>query len=99
MLLAIAFFSDCAQPQLVLIFFIILGCGHGPATSGFYTSIVTLAPAHVGVLSSISMLVGCGGMLFTPLLGELFHSSFKYTCFSQHIQKLCRCFGEGYIYA
>ncbi|KAI6184807.1 putative transporter slc-17.3 [Aphelenchoides bicaudatus] len=69
MLLLIAFVADCTRPKLALIF-----SGLGTATSGFYTSMVTLAPAHVGTLSSLSMLVGFIGMLFTPMLVGMFRT-------------------------
>jgi hypothetical protein len=47
-LILIALFADCTQPRIALFMFIILGGGIGPSTSGFYTSIVTLAPAYTG---------------------------------------------------
>jgi len=71
-LLLIAFFADCTHPRLALLMFIVMGFGLGPAPSGFYTSMISLAPAYVGTLSSISMLVGFLGMLFTPLLVSIF---------------------------
>jgi hypothetical protein len=39
---------------------------------GFYTSLLTLAPSHTGVLTSMSMTVGILGMAFTPQLVGFF---------------------------
>ncbi|KAI6193571.1 putative transporter slc-17.3 [Aphelenchoides besseyi] len=66
--------SDCLQPTVSLTMFIILGACLGPATSGFYTSMITLAPAYTGTISSLSMVVGFFGMLSTPALVSAFRT-------------------------
>ena len=45
-----------------------MGAGFGVGINGFYVSLLTLAPAYTGILSSIQMVVGFTGMIVTPLL-------------------------------
>lgn len=73
MFILIALFADCSQPKIALFMFIILGAIMGTIISGFYTSILTLAPAYIGTLTSIQMLTGFAGMLFAPFLVNTFH--------------------------
>ena len=74
LMIAISQFSDCKRPFLAILLFFALGIGNGPATSGFYTSIISLAPAHTGLISSIMMIVAYCGMLSTPALVGFFRT-------------------------
>jgi hypothetical protein len=49
-----------------------MGAGFGVGINGFYVSLLTLAPAYTGILSSIQMVVGFTGMIVTPLLVSFF---------------------------
>ncbi|TMS37948.1 hypothetical protein L596_004779 [Steinernema carpocapsae] len=62
----IANYSSCTNPLLALGLICVIAGGFGLAISGFYISMLSLAPAHTGTISSLSMLVGILGRLTTP---------------------------------
>lgn len=68
MLSLIYMYADCTNSTLIGVLFVFMGLGMGPATSGFYTSLITLAPPHTGILTSISMTVGAFGMIACPCI-------------------------------
>ncbi|KAI6218000.1 putative transporter slc-17.3 [Aphelenchoides fujianensis] len=72
LVLIAVFGSDCTKPTVSLVLFILLGACLGPGTSGFYTSMITLAPRYVGTISSINMIVGFCGMISTPFFVSFF---------------------------
>ncbi|KAK0398367.1 hypothetical protein QR680_002563 [Steinernema hermaphroditum] len=64
--LFIANYANCNAPLIALGLVCIIAGGFGIAISGFYISMLSLAPAHTGTISSLSMLVGILGRLTTP---------------------------------
>ncbi|KAH7729266.1 Protein T28F3.4 a [Aphelenchoides avenae] len=71
-LVLLAHFSDCQNPMVGIVIFCALAGGCATVIAGFYTSLLTLAPAYTGTLSSISMTVGIIGMAITPQLVGFF---------------------------
>ena len=67
-LILITHFADCAKPEITLFMFCAIGLGFSTAISGFYTSLLSLAPAYVGIISSLCQFVGVVGMLVPPFL-------------------------------
>ncbi|CAD5220046.1 unnamed protein product [Bursaphelenchus okinawaensis] len=57
---------DCDDVNVVAVMFVLLGLALGPSTSGFFTSLLSLAPLHTGTLTSLSMLIGSLGMIACP---------------------------------
>ncbi|CAB3405764.1 unnamed protein product [Caenorhabditis bovis] len=67
-LICIAFFVDCTNPTLAFIIFCFMyGC-MGTFVSGFYTSLLSLAPRYTATMSSISVFCAMMGRLLTPAI-------------------------------
>ncbi|KAE9550409.1 hypothetical protein FO519_006376 [Halicephalobus sp. NKZ332] len=71
-LILITHFADCTRPEITLLMFCAIGIGFSTAISGFYTSLLSLAPAYVGIISSLCQFVGVVGMLVPPFLVSQF---------------------------
>uniref|UniRef100_A0A8R1I395 MFS domain-containing protein n=1 Tax=Caenorhabditis japonica TaxID=281687 RepID=A0A8R1I395_CAEJA len=71
-LILIAYFVDCSNPTTGLILFCFLYCCQGTFVSGFYTSLLCLAPQYTATLSAISMFCALLGRLFTPAIVGFF---------------------------
>lgn len=66
---------DSSTPELALILLCCIGGGFGLCISGFLTSLLSIAPNHIGVLSSVIQMVGFGARFFTPILITLFKTT------------------------
>uniref|UniRef100_A0A8R1EDL5 Uncharacterized protein n=1 Tax=Caenorhabditis japonica TaxID=281687 RepID=A0A8R1EDL5_CAEJA len=65
-LILIANFVDCTNPSTGFLFFCLMyGC-MGTLVSGFYTSLLSLAPKYTATMSSISVFCAMLGRLLTP---------------------------------
>uniref|UniRef100_A0A1I7YKY1 MFS domain-containing protein n=1 Tax=Steinernema glaseri TaxID=37863 RepID=A0A1I7YKY1_9BILA len=62
----IANYASCNTPLIALSLVCIIAGGFGIAISGFYMSLLCLAPAHTGTISALSMVIGILGRLTTP---------------------------------
>lgn len=71
-LIALGYTSSCDTPWLSLLMFCLFAAGIGAASNGFYTSMVSIAPPFVGILSSISKMFALLGMLSTPYIVTAF---------------------------
>lgn len=72
-LILITHFADCTKPHIALFMFCFVGLGFSANISGFYTSLLSLAPAYVGIISSLTQFVGILGMLVPSFLVSHFH--------------------------
>ncbi|CAI4224536.1 unnamed protein product [Auanema sp. JU1783] len=66
-LVIVAFFVDCSNKEVGLALFCTTFLLMGTFTSGFYTSLLSLAPRYTATLSSISQFVAMLGRLSTPI--------------------------------
>ncbi|CAD56246.1 Major facilitator superfamily (MFS) profile domain-containing protein [Caenorhabditis elegans] len=67
-LILITYFVDCTNPTLGFVFFCMMyGC-MGTLVSGFYTSLLSLAPKYTATMSSISVFCAMMGRLATPAI-------------------------------
>ncbi|KAE9414998.1 hypothetical protein Angca_003417, partial [Angiostrongylus cantonensis] len=64
----VVIFVDCTTPILALTLFCIMYGTMGGFTSGFYTSLLSLAPRYTSTMSAVSLSVGMLGRLCTPSL-------------------------------
>ncbi|CCD62531.1 putative transporter slc-17.3 [Caenorhabditis elegans] len=71
-LILLAFFVDCSNPTTGLIFFCLMYSSMGTFVSGFYTSLLSLAPQYTATMSAISMFVAMIGRLTTPAVMSMF---------------------------
>lgn len=77
-MILITHFADCLHPEIVLIMFCAVGFGFATSISGFYTSMLSLAPAYVGIISSAAQFLGNVGMLICPALVSFFRVYVKF---------------------
>ncbi|KAK6755940.1 hypothetical protein RB195_014370 [Necator americanus] len=63
---ALAYGVDCSTHGLALFLLSVIGAAFGLSISGFLTSLLSLAPNFIGVISSISQIIGFGGRVATP---------------------------------
>ncbi|EFP03920.1 hypothetical protein CRE_28675 [Caenorhabditis remanei] len=67
-MILITFYVDCTNPTLGFLFFCMMyGC-MGTLVSGFYTSLLSLAPKYTATMSSISVFCAMMGRLSTPAI-------------------------------
>ncbi|ETN76988.1 hypothetical protein NECAME_00514 [Necator americanus] len=66
--LLIALLVDCTQTVLALVLFCIMYGTMSGFTSGFYTSLLSLAPRYTGAMSALSLFAGMLGRLVTPVI-------------------------------
>uniref|UniRef100_A0AC35UIN2 MFS domain-containing protein n=1 Tax=Rhabditophanes sp. KR3021 TaxID=114890 RepID=A0AC35UIN2_9BILA len=64
--LVLAFFVDCTSKGLAIIALIFYGIAFSCGISGFYTSIISIAPSITGLITSISMIFGMLGNAAAP---------------------------------
>uniref|UniRef100_A0A7E4UQU6 MFS domain-containing protein n=1 Tax=Panagrellus redivivus TaxID=6233 RepID=A0A7E4UQU6_PANRE len=65
-------FTHCESPGIVVVLFCLVGFGFAAAICGFYTSMLSLAPAYIGIISSFAQFVGFVSMLVPPILVNYF---------------------------
>ncbi|KAF1760854.1 hypothetical protein GCK72_009105 [Caenorhabditis remanei] len=70
-LLLLAFFVDCSNPTTALFIFCLMYCSMGTFVSGFYTSLLSLAPQYTATMSAISMFCAMIGRLSTPAFASI----------------------------
>uniref|UniRef100_A0A7I4YPU6 MFS domain-containing protein n=1 Tax=Haemonchus contortus TaxID=6289 RepID=A0A7I4YPU6_HAECO len=66
--LMVAMFVDCSTPMLALVLFSFMYGSMGGFSSGFYTSLLSLAPRYTSTMSAISLFVGVIARLSIPPL-------------------------------
>uniref|UniRef100_A0A914CG54 Uncharacterized protein n=1 Tax=Acrobeloides nanus TaxID=290746 RepID=A0A914CG54_9BILA len=71
-LVLLGYVPDCKNPYIAVLLVCVMGSGFGISINGFYASILSLAPAYTGILSSIQMVIGFTGMIVTPQLVSYF---------------------------
>uniref|UniRef100_A0A0K0E3Y0 MFS domain-containing protein n=1 Tax=Strongyloides stercoralis TaxID=6248 RepID=A0A0K0E3Y0_STRER len=59
---------DCTNPWITVIYICIANCGYGIATSGYLTSIISMAPAITGLLSGITNIAAITSRILTPFI-------------------------------
>lgn len=64
--------------------FCLFAAGIGAASNGFYTSMVSIAPPFVGILSSISKMFALLGMLATPYIVTIFRKQVRVGVFKRN---------------
>ncbi|PIC39941.1 hypothetical protein B9Z55_011464 [Caenorhabditis nigoni] len=70
-LFLLAFFVDCSNPTTALIILCGMYSTMGTFVSGFYTSLLSLAPQYTATMSAISMFCAMIGRLSTPAVASL----------------------------
>ncbi|CAD5219414.1 unnamed protein product [Bursaphelenchus okinawaensis] len=73
--ITLAAVADCRTPFISLTLFCAMTMCFSTAISGFYTSLLSLAPLYTGTLTSISMVAGNLGRLITPLTISYFNKT------------------------
>lgn len=68
----LAYGVDCSTHGLALLLLSTIGAAFGLSISGFLTSLLSLAPNYIGVVSSVSQIIGTSSTLFTS---PLFYAS------------------------
>ncbi|KAI6175384.1 MFS domain-containing protein [Aphelenchoides bicaudatus] len=71
----LSLFGSCDQPYVALGLLCAITMCFSTAISGFYTSLLSLAPLYTGTLTSIVMLSGYLGRLITPQLVPFFNKT------------------------
>ncbi|CAJ0589801.1 unnamed protein product [Cylicocyclus nassatus] len=64
--LLLAYGVDCSTHVLALVLLSTIGAAFGLSISGFLTSLLSLSPNFIGVISSISQIIGFAGRVATP---------------------------------
>uniref|UniRef100_A0AC34QN32 Major facilitator superfamily (MFS) profile domain-containing protein n=1 Tax=Panagrolaimus sp. JU765 TaxID=591449 RepID=A0AC34QN32_9BILA len=75
LLVAIGYYADCTQPYIALALFCLLGICFSTATSGFFTSMVSLAPSYTGIITSISFVFGVTGRSLPSIVVPYFNKT------------------------
>ncbi|UMM25483.1 hypothetical protein L5515_005291 [Caenorhabditis briggsae] len=70
-LFLLAFFVDCSNPTTALTILCFMYSTMGTFVSGFYTSLLSLAPQYTATMSAISMFCAMIGRLSTPAVASL----------------------------
>ncbi|CAD5226425.1 unnamed protein product [Bursaphelenchus xylophilus] len=73
--ITLAVVADCHTPIISLLLFCAMTMCFSTAISGFYTSLLSLAPLYTGILTSVSMVAGNLGRLITPLSISYFNKT------------------------
>lgn len=73
----IGFFADCEQPFVTLFLLCGVAIALSTTASGFFTSILSIAPAYTGLISSSTMTVGITARVITPILVSHFNRTVK----------------------
>ncbi|KAI1712256.1 major facilitator superfamily domain-containing protein [Ditylenchus destructor] len=73
--LMIAYFADCTNVVLVGIMLAIYGICFAGGISGFYTSMLCVAPAYTGTLSSLSLFFSYVGNALAPTVVAFFNKT------------------------
>uniref|UniRef100_A0A914CX01 Major facilitator superfamily (MFS) profile domain-containing protein n=1 Tax=Acrobeloides nanus TaxID=290746 RepID=A0A914CX01_9BILA len=71
-LILLGYLPDCQKPWIAVLLCCGVSGGFGIAINGFYVSMLSLAPAYTGILSSIHMIIGFIGMIATPQIVSYF---------------------------
>jgi MFS family permease len=66
-LVCLAFLVDCSNPSLALILLGVQGACLAGMVPGVMTSMLSLAPAYSGTLSSLCMTIGMTGSIVAPI--------------------------------
>lgn len=61
-------YMNCATPFYALVLLSSVSAFFGLSISGFYTSLLSIAPSHIGTLTSLATVIGFVGRMFTPLM-------------------------------
>ncbi|CAJ0581983.1 unnamed protein product, partial [Mesorhabditis spiculigera] len=69
---SIATFADCERPWLAIFFLCLVTCSFGISVAGFICSLLSLAPAHVGMLTSLGNVIGFLGRWTCPMIVQHF---------------------------
>ncbi|VDM54807.1 unnamed protein product [Angiostrongylus costaricensis] len=64
--LMLAYGVDCTSRGLALLLMCCIGGAFGLSISGFLTSLLSLAPNFIGIITSVSQIIGFGGRMATP---------------------------------
>ncbi|VDO43019.1 unnamed protein product [Haemonchus placei] len=70
--LGLAYGVDCSTHGLALFLLCTIGAAFGLSISGFLTSLLSLSPNFIGVLTSTSQVIGFGGRLAAPQIITFF---------------------------
>ncbi|WKY10481.1 hypothetical protein Q1695_002664 [Nippostrongylus brasiliensis] len=62
----LAYGVDCSTHLRAVVLLCTIGAGFGLAISGFLTSLLSISPNFIGVLSSTSQIIGFGGRMAAP---------------------------------
>ncbi|ETN83536.1 transporter, major facilitator family protein [Necator americanus] len=74
---ALAYGVDCSTHGLALFLLSVIGAAFGLSISGFLTSLLSLAPNFIGVISSISQIIGNGtATMFLYLPCQIMNNSY-----------------------
>ncbi|KAI1724021.1 major facilitator superfamily domain-containing protein [Ditylenchus destructor] len=73
--LMIAFFADCTNVVLVAVMLAIYGISFAGGISGFYTSMLCVAPAYTGTLTSLSQFFSYVGNALAPTVVAFFNKT------------------------
>ncbi|CAB3397972.1 unnamed protein product [Caenorhabditis bovis] len=65
-------YMDCSTPIYSLLLLSSVSAFFGVSISGFYTSLLSVAPSHIGVITSISTVIGFIGRIIIPQIISYF---------------------------
>jgi MFS family permease len=71
----LAYLPDCEQPYVTLILFCLVALSLSFSSSGFFTSMLSIAPLFTGLISSATMVAGISARVLTPLLVSYFNKT------------------------
>ncbi|KAE9556556.1 hypothetical protein FO519_000250 [Halicephalobus sp. NKZ332] len=72
---AIGYVANCEQPLVTLALFCGISIALSTTASGFFTSMLSIAPAFTGIISSSTMLVGIMARVLTPIWVSFFNKT------------------------
>ncbi|MFH4983770.1 hypothetical protein AB6A40_010479 [Gnathostoma spinigerum] len=72
MMLGLALFVDCTRPALALALFTLIGFCMSAIIPGYFTSLLSVMPAHTGKIMAFGVVVGQISLAVTPsIVGAL----------------------------
>uniref|UniRef100_A0AC34FT52 Major facilitator superfamily (MFS) profile domain-containing protein n=1 Tax=Panagrolaimus sp. ES5 TaxID=591445 RepID=A0AC34FT52_9BILA len=71
----LAYLPDCENPYVTLILFCLIALALSFSASGFFTSMLSIAPLFTGLISSATMVAGITARVITPLLVSYFNKT------------------------
>lgn len=75
----LAYLPDCEQPYVTLAIFCGIALSLSFSSSGFFTSMLSIAPLFTGLISSATMVAGITARVLTPLIVSFFNKTVMFS--------------------